>query len=145
MIPVMKVRTREEEYDSLVGVWTRKVKENDILHIASIGSTQPGAAGDFTLASTTLDANHEALIHAFAFGSSSAADFAVVVGTSTILPTHLSGDGQSTPVAAEHILARVAPSTTISIIALGASTAVSYNGWLSALHQPIADKLETES
>lgn len=141
---IEKIRVRKEEYDALAGSWTRKPKENDILHIASTGSTQPGATGDFTLASTILDADHEALIHAFAFGASSAADFVVVAGTSTLMSTRLASDGQTTPVPAPHILARVAPGTTISLVALNASTAVSYNGWLSALNQPIADKLETE-
>ncbi len=60
IVPVQKIRVREEEYDALAGTWTRKPKENDILHIASTGGTQPGASGDFTLASTTLDADHEA-------------------------------------------------------------------------------------
>ena len=142
---VPKTRVREEEYDALAGIWTRKVKEKDIVHLSSTGSTQPGAVGDFTLASTTLDADHEAFVHAFAFGASTAADFAVVIGTSTILSTRVAAAGQSVPVYSPHWLARVPPGTTVSLIAIGASTVENYNGWVSLNQIPIPAKLETET
>lgn len=141
---VQKVRTRAEEYDSLVGSFTRVVKPNSILHLASAGSTQPGSAGDFTLASTTLDADNEAWIHSLEFGADAAATFVVVLDTSTILPRRIAAAGATQPIFAPHMLERVAPGTTISLIATSASTGTSYEGWLSARKVPIAAKLETE-
>ncbi len=145
ILEVPKTRVRQEEYDALAGIWTRKPKEKDIVHIASNGSTQPGSDGDFTLASTTLDANHEAFVHAFAFGASTAADLVMVAGTSTILPTRLASAGQGNAVFAPHWLFRVPPSTAVSLIAVGASSNESYNGWASLNQIPIPAKLETET
>lgn len=143
---VPKFRSRIEEYDPQAGIWTRVVKSNDILHIATNGSTQPTAAGDLTLATTTLGANYEALIIAFGYGASGAANFHILVGGSTIMPVRLSAAGQGTPLTATKSAPfyRVAASSVVSIIAAGASTAVSYNAFVSMVRLPLAAKLETE-
>jgi hypothetical protein len=139
---VQKFRVREEEYDQLVSAWTRKVKENSFLNLSTSGGTIPGVAGDFVLASETLDDQHEALIDEVEFGADGQADFCIVIGTSTILNRYLNAAGSTGPIQSAHFLARVPPSTTVSIVAIGASTVPSYRGHLSAVIRPIAAALE---
>lgn len=119
---------RKEIYDPLVGDWIREIKESDVWHLSTSGSTS--VAAGTTLVSGTTDSNTQAWIHAIYCNGGT---IYVTVGTSTVLAISNDKITSSKP------LVRVPPSTTVSIVA---ETAGTYCAWLSAIREPIYSKVE---
>lgn len=129
-------------YDSLQGKFIREIKSNDVFHLATSGAVT-GAAGTI-LATTTTTANKDLFLTHFVVGGKQNSSVYVTVGTSTILPTNISGNANSVDIKASvnEPLYKTggASAVTVSIYATDAGT---YTAFLSGVYHPIFSKVET--
>jgi len=139
--------SRSEKYDPTVGYWTPETKPTRLLELSSNGSTTPATEGaDFVLDSGTIATGREGFITAVGFGASANTVFCVTKGTSTILSVYVpANDSKIITGSADSPLGKISAGETVRIIALSASTAETYSGFLVAKIDPIASKLVTES
>lgn len=136
---LQQIRTKKDLYDALVAKDVRETKQNDILNIATNGSTNVGAGS--VICSATNDANHEAFLTAVYAASDTVGDVAaVVVNGSTIMPFRTNSSTQS-PFTQRYwsYFARVPASQTIELIAVNAGSWVAF---LCLNREPTHAKIE---
>ncbi len=131
---------REQEYDALNGRYMRKIKVNDVFHIATSASTDTGSGTNTVLASGTTDANSNVFLTGIGISASSAATFWVTAGSSTIMAIRLSAAGETSKLTTKDApFFRVPASTTVNVVADSAGT---YAAFLYGVREPIISKVE---
>lgn len=123
---LQQLRIKKDVYDALVARDVREIKQNDILNIATNGSTNVGAGG--VICSATNDANHEAFLTSVYASSDTAGDVAaVVINGSTVMPFKCNTNSQ-VPYTQDYqsYFARVPASQAIELIAVNAGTWVAF-------------------
>lgn len=134
-------------YDARYGKYIRVIRSSDPVHVASIASTNVGAAEGGTttaLCSTTMDANTEGFVTSYGFShSSTIAEMFFLIGSSTYLPQKVSvADGEQCQVTTiDAPFFRVGASQTVTAYSDQAGTVCA---WLTMQKFPLITKVETD-
>ena len=146
MVEIESKFSKSLKYDPTTTYWTPETKPTRLLELSSNCSTTPASTGDFVLDSGTIATGREGFITAVGFGADANTAFCVTKGTSTILSVFVPANNSVTITgSAESPLGKIDAGDTVQIVALNASTASSYTGFLVAKVDPIASKMVTES